>query len=125
MSSKLALSIGGVLAFVFGAAFALFPAQMLSGFGFGSPNEAVIVSRDIGVTLVGLGILNWLARDATGTALRAILIGNIFIQVAEFVVNALELLSGVIPAAAAGGLVIHVVLAVIFAIPLARGARPA
>lgn len=123
MNSKLALSIGAVLALIFGAGLAFLPAQMLGGFGLGSPVEAVIVSRDVGVTLIGLGILNWMARDATGAALRAILIGNLFIQVAELVVNGYELVSGALPAAAAGGLIIHAVLAVIFAIPLARGPR--
>jgi len=79
VSSKLALSIGGVLALVFGAALTLLPVQMLGGFGLGAPNEAVLLSRGVGVTLFGLGILNWIARDATGTVLRAILVGNFFI----------------------------------------------
>lgn len=120
MSSKLALSIGGVVAVVFGVALTLLPAAMLGGFGLGAPNEAVILSRDVGVTLIGLGILNWMARDATGTSLRAILIGNLFVQAAEFVVNGYEIVSGALPGAAGGGLVIHVVMAVIFAIPLFR-----
>jgi hypothetical protein len=125
VSSKLALSVGGVLAIVFGAALTFLPVAMLGGFGLGAPNEAVILSRDVGVTLIGVGILNWMARGATGTALRAILVGNLFIQVAEFVVNAYEIASGALPGAAAGGLVIHVVLAVIFAIPLMRSSRAA
>jgi len=66
MSPKLALQIGAVLAIVFGLGLALLPAQMLAGFGLATPNEALVVSRDVGVTLVGVGVINWLARDATG-----------------------------------------------------------
>jgi hypothetical protein len=120
MSPRLALSIGAVLAVLFGAALALAPVQMLSGFGLGTPTEAQIVSRDVGVTLIGLGIINWLARDATGTALRGLLWGNIFIQVAEFVVNGWEVVAGLLPGSAAGGLVLHLVLAGIFVLGLRR-----
>ncbi len=120
MSTKLALSIGGVVAAVAGLGFALAPAQMLSGFGFAAASETQVVTRDIGVTLIGLGILNWLARDATGPAVRAILVGNIFVQVAELVVNAWEIVAGLIPAQAAGGIVLHLVLGIVFLLALRR-----
>ena len=120
MRPSLALSIGAVLAFVFGAALALLPDQMLAGFGLGTPKEALVVSRDVGVTLIGLGIINWLARNATGDALRGILWGNIFIQVAEFVVNGWEIAAGILPGSAVGGLVLHLVLAVILVLGLRR-----
>ena len=120
MSTRLALSIGAVVAILAGLGFTLAPAQMLSGVGFAAPTEAVIVMRDIGVTLIGLGVLNWLARDATGPAVRAILIGNLFIQVAETLVNGWELTTGLIPSQAAGGLVLHVALGAIFLLALRR-----
>ena len=122
MSSKLALTIGAVAALIFGAALALAPAQMLSGFGLGVPTEALVVSRDVGVTLLGLALINWLARDAAGPAVRALLIGNLFIQLAETVVNGWEVAAGILPGQAAGGLVIHLALAVVFALPLRRAA---
>jgi hypothetical protein len=120
MSSKLALTIGAVAAVVFGLALALLPDQMLGGFGLGTPKEALVVARDVGVTLIGLGIVNWLARNETGPAVRGLLIGNLFIQVAEAVVNGWEVAIGILPAPAAGGVVLHVVLAVVFLLPLRR-----
>ena len=120
MSTKLALSIGAVVAILAGLGFALAPAQLLSGFGFAAVGETQVVTRDIGVTLIGLGILNWLARDATGPAVRAILIGNLFIQVAETIVNGWEIAAGLIPAQAAGGIVLHVVLGALFVLALRR-----
>jgi hypothetical protein len=120
MSPKLALTIGAVVAVLAGLGFTLAPAQLLSGFGFTAPAEAVVVTRDIGVTLVGLGILNWLARDAVGPAVRAILIGNLFIQVAELIVNGWEIAVALIPMQAAGGIVLHLALGVVFLLALRR-----
>ncbi|MEA2662465.1 MAG: hypothetical protein QOH08_2037 [Chloroflexota bacterium] len=120
MSTKLALTIGAVVALIAGIGFTLAPAQLLSGFGLNAPNEALIVTRDIGVTLVGLGILNWLARDATGPAVRAIIIGNLFIQAAELVVNGWEIAAGSIPSQAAPGIVLHLALGIVFLLALRR-----
>ena len=120
MRPSLALSIGAVLAFIFGAALALLPDQMLAGFGLATPKEALVVSRDVGVTLIGLGIINWLGREATGQLARALLLGNLFIQVAEAVVNGWEVAAGILPSPAAGGVVLHVILAVVFALGLRR-----
>ena len=122
MSSKLALTIGAAAALIFGLALAVAPAQMLAGFGLGVPTEAQVLSRDVGVTLLGLAVINWMAREATGRAVRAILIGNLFVQVMEFLVNGWEVAAGILPAQAAGGLVIHLVLAVVFALGLRRAA---
>lgn len=41
-------------------------------------------------------------------------------QVAEFVVNGWEIAAGILPGAAVGGLVIHLVLAVVFVLELRR-----
>jgi len=120
MSPKLALTIGAVLATIFGLALALAPVQMLSGFGMATPPEALVVSRDIGVTLIGVAVINWLARDQTGPAVRAILIGNIVIQVLEAIVNDVEVVVGIIPTPALGGVALHIVLALIFFLGLRR-----
>jgi hypothetical protein len=120
VSPRLALIIGAVAAVVFGLLLTVFPATMLGGFGLGTPPEAIVLSRDVGVTLIGLGVLNWIARDATGTPLRAILVGNVVIQALEIVVNGYEIASGVLPAAAAGGLVLHLVLGGIFVLAMTR-----
>ena len=120
MSPKLALTIGAVLATIFGLALALTPEQMLSGFGMAATGSALVLSRDIGVTLLGLAVINWLARDATGAALRAVLAGNLVIQTLEFVVNGLEVLAGALPAQAAGGVILHLALGVVFLLALRR-----
>jgi hypothetical protein len=121
MRPKLALTIGAIAAVLFGLMLLLLPRQMLGGFGLGTPTEGVVLSRDVGSVLLGLGVINWMARDATGAALRGLLVGNLFVQLLQLVVNAWEIYgSHDLPAAAAPGLGIHVVLGLVFALGLAR-----
>jgi hypothetical protein len=61
MRPSLALSIGAVAATALGVPLALAPASMLSAFGLSAPDEALILSRDAGVLLIGLGIIDWMA----------------------------------------------------------------
>ena len=110
--------IGGVAAVLFGLALLVFPSTMLKGFGLGAPDEAVVLSRDVGATLIGLGVINWMARNAAGEALRALLVGNVVVQALELVVNGYEIIVGTLPAQAAGGLVIHLVLGAIFVLAM-------
>jgi hypothetical protein len=110
--------IGAVAAFVFGLGLLVFPVSMLAGFGVGAPNEAIVLSRDVGATLIGLGVINWMARNATGAALRALLVGNVVVQALEVVANGYEILAGTLASSAAPGLLIHVVLGAIFIIAM-------
>jgi hypothetical protein len=110
--------IGGVAAFVFGLALLVFPTSTLAGFGLPVSTEARVLSRDVGATLIGLGVINWVARNATGEALRALLVGNVVIQALEFVINGFEIVVGELPAQAAPGLVIHLALGVVFVLAM-------
>ncbi|MBF8299497.1 MAG: hypothetical protein HW397_546 [Dehalococcoidia bacterium] len=125
MSPKSALTIGAVMAALFGILLVFAPGPMLKGFGLLAPDEGIILSRDLGVTLLSIALLNWLARDATGTALRAVLIGNLAIQAMEIAVNGYEISVGMLPSKAAGGLVIHAVMGVIFLLALRRASTKA
>ncbi|MDQ2914802.1 MAG: hypothetical protein M3T56_16360 [Chloroflexota bacterium] len=118
MSPRLALMIGGVAAVVFGLALLVFPTSMLAGFGLAVPNEAKVVSRDVGATLIGLGVINWMARNATGDALRALLVGNVVVQALELVINGYEIAVGDLPTQAAGGLLIHLILGAVFVLAM-------
>jgi hypothetical protein len=118
VSPRLALMIGGVAALVFGLALLVFPTSMLAGFGLAVPNEAKVLSRDVGATLIGLGVINWMARNATGDALRALLVGNVVVQALELVINGYEIAVGDLPAQAAGGLLIHLILGAVFVLAM-------
>jgi hypothetical protein len=125
VSPRIALLIGGAAAMLFGLALLVFPASMLAGFGLAVPTEAKVLSRDVGATLIGLGVINWMARNATGEALRALLVGNVVVQALELVVNGFEIFAGEIPLQAAGGLLIHLVLGAVFVLAMRSNATSA
>ena len=91
MSPRLALMIGGVAGVVFGLALFVSPESMLAGFGLATPVAAKVLSRDVGATLIGLGLINWMARNAAGEALRALLVGNVIVQALELLINGYEI----------------------------------
>jgi len=122
MRPSLALSIGAAINILIGLPLVLAPAQLLSSLGFATSAE--VQARDAGVAVIGLGIINWLARDAVGTPLRGLLWGNIFIRVAAMGVNYWELAAGLMPSAAASLFpiltAINIALIVVFALALRR-----
>lgn len=123
MKPKVALTIGAVTALFFGLMLIAAPSKMLEVSGLDAHGDGILLSRDVGVLLLGLAVLNWLGRDADGVGLRAILIANIFVQVAELVVNGVEVLRQALPGAAWPGLALHFVLAIIFGLALASTRR--
>jgi|SRR6266568_6901941 len=117
--------IGGVAAVLFGVALFVSPESMLTGFGVATPVAARVLARDVGATLIGLGVINWMARNATGQVLRALLVGNVVVQALELLINGYEIAVGDLPTQAAGGLVIHLVLGVVFVLAMRSSSSPA
>ncbi|HKW78567.1 MAG TPA: hypothetical protein VJQ09_05655 [Candidatus Limnocylindria bacterium] len=122
MNPRLALTVGAVFGFAFGVPLFVVPAAVLAFSGIAASNDAVALSRGAGATLVGLGAIDWLARDAAGKALRGLLVGNLVVQALQLVANGTGLVSGQLPPQAAGATVLHLVLSGIFVLAL-RTAR--
>ena len=125
MRPNLALSIGAVFNILAGLPVAFATAPMLSVFGWpATPDQAIVLARHEAILLIGVGIIDWLARDAVGAPLRALLWGNIFMRAAEGVVNGWEFATGIVPTTAFGGflypvaLLVDIVLIVVFALAL-------
>jgi len=106
--------IGSAAALIFGVVLFVTPESMLAGFGVVASVSTKVLARDVGATLIGLGVINWMARNATGEALRALLVGNVVVQALELLINAYEIVVGDLPAQAAPGLLIHLVLGAVF-----------
>jgi hypothetical protein len=71
--------------------------------------------------LVGIGVIDFLAQRTTDrTALRAILAGNLVVQIVSLAVAVRALALGLFPASGAPSVVVHVVLGALFAVALAR-----
>ena len=110
--------IGGIAAVLFGLALFVSPESMLAGFGVATPVAAKVLARDVGATLIGLGVINWMARNASGEVLRALLVGNVVVQALGILINGYEVVVGDLPTQAAGGLVIHLVLGAVFVLAM-------
>lgn len=85
------MAIAAVIALVFGLGFLLFPAQSMSSYGVTLGEAGQWVGRYFGTALIGISILNWLARNAEqGAALRAIVLGNFVLVALGLVVAILD-----------------------------------
>jgi len=73
MRPRLALSIGAVFHLLTGLPLLLAPAQALSALGWADiPDEMLVPLRDAAVLGIGVGIIDWLARDAVGAPLPSL-----------------------------------------------------
>jgi hypothetical protein len=116
---KLFISIAAGLAWLFGAMLLIVPAEFYAPTGIAMTPMVATLAQAHGATLVGLGVVNWLARNADRQGLIAVLTGNLVVQVLSLgvVIRTMQLGAGL---AVAPGVVIHVVLGSLFAIFLVR-----
>jgi hypothetical protein len=122
MSINIFLAIAAVLAWLIGGMLLLMPEQFYAPTGIAMTPMLATVAQAHGATLVGLGVVNWLARGTDRRGAVAVLAGNLVVQVLSlFVVfRTMQLGAG---AAVLPGVVIHVVLGSLFAFFLLRARR--
>ncbi len=116
---KIFLSIAAVLAWLFGGMLLFVPAQFYSPTGIEMSPMIATIAQAHGATLVGVGVIDWLARTAEKRGLIAVLAGNLVVQVLSLGVVLRTMVLGA-GAAVAPGVVIHVVLGALFAFFLIR-----
>ena len=116
---KVFLAAAAVLAWLFGAMLLFIPGQFYAQTGIVMTPMSSTVAQAHGATLIGLGLINWLSRNADRRGLIAVLAGNLLVQVASLaiVVRTMTLGAG---RAVAPGVVIHVILGSLFAWFLVR-----
>jgi hypothetical protein len=89
------LTIGAVIATVFGLAFILFPTQTLALYGETLDETGQWIARYLGSAYLGIGIASWFARNvAQNGAMRAILVGFFVVNTSGLIVAVLDGLSG-------------------------------
>jgi hypothetical protein len=121
---KVFLAIAAVLAWLFGLMLLLAPTQFYAPVGIVMTPMLATVAQAHGATLVGLGTVDWLARQAQGRGLVAVLAGNLVIQILSFVVAVRTSMLGA-GASATPAFVIHLLLGAGFALFLVRTRRGA
>jgi hypothetical protein len=119
---RIFLAIAAVLAWLFGAALLLAPAAFYKPTGIEMTPVLATIAQAHGATLIGLGVIDWLSRNAESAGLRAVLAGNLVVQVLSLgvVLRTMSLGAG---AAAAPGIFIHVILGGLFAFFLMRARK--
>jgi hypothetical protein len=97
MKLSLFLTIGAILAFVFGLSFLLMPVQTMAMYGVDLDASGLFLGRYLGSAFLGIAVLVWLSRNAdmSNAVLRAILLGNFIMAVSGFVVALLDVFTGI------------------------------
>lgn len=94
-SLKLLLTITAALAFVFGLGFLVLPELTVAPFGAVLDPAGALVARLYGAMHIGLGLINWLARDLVEAAgRRAVAAGDLVYFALAAVVAATGVLLG-------------------------------
>lgn len=110
---KIFLSIAAVLSWLFGAMLLLAPGPFYAPTGLAMTPIVATVAQAHGATLVGLGVINWMARGANRQGLVAVLAGNLVVQILSLGVAIRTVMLGA-GASATPSIFIHVVLGVLF-----------
>ena len=119
---KVFLAIAAILAWLFGAALLFAPAEFYKPTGIEMTPMIATLAQAHGATLIGLGLIDWLARNAEKSGLTAVLAGNLLVQALSsyVVLRTMSLGAG---SAVAPGSVIHMVLGGLFGYFLFRNLR--
>ncbi|HEV8323934.1 MAG TPA: hypothetical protein VG389_20115 [Myxococcota bacterium] len=123
MKARHLLAVSAVIAWVIGLTLVLASGAMMAPMGLELTARTATLAHAQGALLIGLGVINWLSRRATDAAtLRAVLAGNLVIQLLSLGVNARAAAYGLVTSQAWGAVVMHLVLAAGFAWFLLRPA---
>ncbi len=108
--------IAAILSCFFGLSMLFAPEQMMQNMATASDTSSFNVLQWAGNMLVAIGLINFLARnDAGSVALRAVMIGNIFLHAGGLIVDLRQHMTGFVNASGlATGAVVHVLLIIGF-----------
>ncbi len=79
MKLKVLFIITAIVAIVFGVAFTIIPAKVYSLYGIESTAGLDYMAQLFGAALIGIGLIAWLARNATDSVARSAIILSFFI----------------------------------------------
>ena len=107
--------INAIIAAVFGIAFVLVPAQVITLYGLTVDAPLKYVGQLFGAALVGFAILTWSARNATDSDARKAIVLALFVSDGVgFIVALIGQLAGVVNSLGWSTVAIYLVLAVGF-----------
>jgi hypothetical protein len=111
MKLKSMLIFNTIVALVFGIPFVLIPATMAGMYGLTPSPGTDLAGQFFGVTLIGVGLICWLARNvADHAAQRAIVLAQLVAAVIGVIVAVMGTISGVMSAVGWSAVVIYLLL---------------
>jgi len=116
------LAVAAILAWLFGGMLILVPQEFYAPVGIAMTPMLATIPQAYGATLIGLGVIDWLARGADRRGIVAVLAGNLVTQILSLLVVARTMQLGA-GAAMAPAIVIHVVLGTLFTYFLIKATR--
>ena len=119
---RLFLAVAAVLAWLIGGMLLVAPGPFYAPLEIEMTPKIAAMGQAQGAILVGLGLINWMARDAEPRGLLAVLAGNALIQVLSL---AVAVRIAMLAPKAAGSVGIHVVLGALYVVFLVRARRAA
>src|SRR5690348_5227403 len=87
-------TVTAILAWLFGLALLLVPAKFYIPTGITMTPLLATVAQAHGATLIGLGFINWFARNFSAADARGVLWGNFVLQVLSLVVAVMTMRLG-------------------------------
>jgi len=100
-----------IVALAYGIGAVAIPSTMLEWHGMSQGPTEVLLGRFFGVSLIGIGLVTWLARNvADAQAIDAITLGLLISDVIGLVVSLLGVLGGVMNALGWGAVAIYLLL---------------
>lgn len=116
MKLKTLLVFNTIVALVFGISFVLIPATVAGLYGITPSPGTNLAGQFFGVTLIGIGLICWLARNiADPGAQRAIILAQLISAVIGVIVAVMGTISGVMNAVGWSAVVIYLLLALGYA----------
>lgn len=95
MTLKTMFAFNAVVASIFGTAFVLAPAQIMTPYGATLPPQGLTIAQLLGAALVGVGILTWRARLLTeADAKRAVVPGLLIANAISVIVMLIAQING-------------------------------
>jgi len=95
MKPKNFIILIAILSIGYGLVFILFPKEIWSIYGLTLLEGGQWITRYLGSAFIGLGVVNWLARNSTQEhCLRAILTGNFALSITGLLIVILQLAYG-------------------------------
>ena len=111
MSLRNFITFTSITAFVFSAPLIVFPQLMASSFAVTLDDGGMLFARNVGAILLGVGFINWSARDwGNSKPLKDLLIGNLAIQILTGVTDIVAIFNGIINTMGWIGVAVHVIL---------------